>query len=147
MKRKFDVKQHQCSYQVETRVLYSDTDQMGVVYYANYFVWFEQGRTELMRALGAPYKEIENSGVFLPVSQCSCKYKSPACYDDIIQISTTVTALTEVSITFSYHLWKKETGELLATGESKHPFLNSRNELIRFGKTIFDIIVQQEAEK
>ena len=83
------------------RVLYRDTDQMGFVYYANYLGWFEQGRGELMRHMGHPYTRVEGQGVFLPVSRCQCRYKAPARYDDLLEITTSIIDITEVSVTFT----------------------------------------------
>ncbi|MCX7767103.1 MAG: acyl-CoA thioesterase, partial [Candidatus Sumerlaeia bacterium] len=100
------------------RVLYKDTDQMGFVYYANYLVWFELGRAELMRKIGLPYRQVEAQGIYLPVSRCICNYKAPAHYDDLLRIETSILELTEISITFSYKIFREETGELLTTGET-----------------------------
>jgi acyl-CoA thioester hydrolase len=128
------------THSIYTRVLYRDTDQMGVVYYANYLVWFEQGRTELMRHFGLPYDAIERQGILLPVSKCECNYKSSARYDDVIRIETCVADLTEVSISFSYNIYRDETGELLTTGETKHPFVSSEGKITRFGTHLLEMV-------
>ena len=122
------------------RVLYKDTDQMGFVYYANYLVWFELGRAELMRHIGFPYQQVEALGVFLPVSRCSCNYKSPAHYDDLVRIETSIIEITDVSITFTYKIYRDHTGELLATGETKHAFLDRNGKLVRFGSQLSEHI-------
>jgi acyl-CoA thioester hydrolase len=75
------------------RVIYGDTDQMGVVYYANYLRWFEMGRTELLRQIGATYSSVEEAGFFFPVTEVSCRYLKPARFDDEITVETTLTAL------------------------------------------------------
>ncbi len=72
------------------RVSYAETDQMGVVYYANYFIWFERGRTELLRNMGLPYKDLEKKNLLLPVVQASCSYKASAYYDNIIIVKTKI---------------------------------------------------------
>lgn len=108
----------------EIRVRYAETDQMGVVYYANYFVWFETGRTEYFRELGMPYSEVEKNDILLPVLKAFCQYKSSARYDDLIRIVTTVASLQEVRILFKYELFRESTGELLAMGETEHAFVN-----------------------
>lgn len=85
----------------EYRVIYGDTDQMGVVYYANYLRWFEKGRTEFLRQLGVPYTSIEDSGLYFPVAEVSCRYHRPARFDDVIIIETTLNALNRASLSFS----------------------------------------------
>jgi acyl-CoA thioester hydrolase len=107
------------------RVAYADTDRMGVVYYANYYVLFERGRTEFMRDLGFRYREMEETlQIFLPAMESSCQYVAPAHYDDLIRVRTTVSELGGAHITFSYDVHNAETGRLLARGSTKHPFVN-----------------------
>ncbi len=106
------------------RVRYKDTDQMGVVYYANYFIWFEVGRTEFMRALGMSYKDMEHNELYLPVIEAYCKYKHPARYDDQLKVITRLQFLQEVRLGFQYEIILAETGELLAQGETSHAFVN-----------------------
>ena len=84
------------------RVRYADTDQMGVVYYANYLVWFEVGRTEWLRDAGWNYRDMEEAGVSLPVIEAHCEYRQPARYDDEIEIRTRATVLTPVRLRFDY---------------------------------------------
>lgn len=108
----------------EVRVRYAETDQMGVVYYANYFVWFETGRAEYFRSLGMPYSEVEKNDILLPVLKAFCQYKSSARYDDRVRVVTTVASLQDVRILFKYELFRQETGELLAIGETEHAFVN-----------------------
>ena len=76
------------------RVRYQETDQMGVVYHSNYFVWFEVGRTSLIRKLGVSYRDLEAKGIILPVIEANCTYQSPARYEDVVRIETTVAELT-----------------------------------------------------
>ena len=111
------------SFETIQRVNYRDTDQMGIAYHANYFVWFENGRAEYMRALGLTYRELEEQGLYLPVIEVSCKYKSPARYDDQIRIVTTLKFLREVKIAFSYEIFRLETNTLLVRGETIHGFV------------------------
>ncbi len=115
--------------QVETflRVRYKDTDQMGLVYYANYFVWFEVGRCEFLRSLGMSYKSLEQSEIFLPVIEAYCEYKFPARYDDELRVVVSLKMLQEVRLGFQYDIFKvgeKET--LLVSGETVHAFVNQR---------------------
>jgi len=110
----------------EVRVRYAETDQMGIVYYANYLVWFEIGRVELLRSLGLAYSQLETEHeCILPVIEASCRYRSPARYDDEIQIETRPALLRGSVIKFAYQIWRKaspkgEERKLLAEGETVH---------------------------
>ena len=105
------------------RVRYADTDRMGFAYYANYLRWFEIGRAEMMRSLGTSYREIEESGVSLPVVNASCRYRKPARYDDLLVIETAVAELGRASVAFVYRVVRKADGERLAFGRTQHCFL------------------------
>ena len=102
------------------RVRYAETDQMGVVYHSNYFIWFEIGRVELLRSLGFSYREMESDGYNLPVVEVRCRYKTPALYDDTLVIRTRIVNLRPSLITFSYQTIRQSDGALLAEGESIH---------------------------
>lgn len=102
------------------RVIYADTDAMGVVYHTNYIKWFEVGRCELLRSMGYPYARMEGDGVMLPVVECSCKYILPAVYDDLLEITARTAEVKGATITLDYEIRKMETGELLVTGWTKH---------------------------
>jgi acyl-CoA thioester hydrolase len=109
----------------EIRVRYAETDQMGIVYYANYLVWFEIGRVELLRSLGLAYSQLEKDHqCILPVIEASCRYKSPARYDDQIVIETWPSLLRGSVIKFAYRILRKgsegEEQVLLAEGETVH---------------------------
>jgi len=93
------------------RVLYADTDMMGVVYYGNYPKFYEMGRTEMVRAMGMPYSEIENDGIVMPVYSVEARYKNVIQYDELITIETTVKELPEARMVF-YHRIFKESGDL-----------------------------------
>jgi acyl-CoA thioester hydrolase len=105
------------------RVRYADTDQMGVVYYANYFVWFEVGRTDLLRTLGWTYREMEAEGVFLPVIEAHCEYRRPARYDEEIEVHTEGRLCSPVRMEFEYQVLLKATNEIAATGRTRHAAL------------------------
>ena len=113
------------------RVIYGDTDNMGVAYHANYLRWFEMGRTEMFRLLGLPYKAIEARGVFLPVSEVHCKFKAPAQYDDVIIIEASLDAGVKGSIKFDYRIFAEDGEKELAKGYTKHACLNSDGRVIR----------------
>ena len=105
------------------RVRYGETDQMGVVYHANYAVYFEVGRTEWLRQYGITYKSMEDSGIMLPVISLQINYKNSVCYDDLIKVKTTLKKLPKASIEFDYELIN-ENGELLATGNTVLAFVD-----------------------
>src|SRR6266496_1345345 len=102
------------------RVRYAETDQMGVVYYANYLVWFEVARADLLRSLGWTYCEMEASGVLLPVIEAHCEYRRPARYDEEIEVRTEGKMGSPVRMEFSYDVIVKQTQELAASGRTVH---------------------------
>jgi len=102
------------------RVRYAETDQMGVVYYANYFVWFEVGRTDLLRDTGWSYREMERDGYALPVITAECGYRQAARYDDAIEIRTRGELISPVRLRFQYEVIRAEDGVLLAEGQTAH---------------------------
>lgn len=104
----------------KTRVIYGDTDQMGVVYYANYFRYFELSRSEFFRTLGGSYVELEKEGFGLPVVEANARYRSPAKYDDVIVIEVRLTELNRASLRFDYLVRRESSGEELATGHTVH---------------------------
>ncbi len=107
------------------RVRYAETDQMGVVYYANYFVWMEIGRVELVRARGIDYKQLEETeGLFLAVMEATCRYRYPARYDQEILIETRVLHANSRVIEFGYEIRSVDPERLLAEGSTKHLWLN-----------------------
>ena len=118
-------------HRIETRVTYADTDAMGIVYYSHYLRWFEMGRTELMRSLGLAYKEIENQGTYLPVSEVFCRYLVSAKYDDVLIIETSVDFLKRASIQFAYRILRKADAVHLVTGTTLHAFVDREGRIVR----------------
>lgn len=105
------------------RVRYAETDQMGVVYYGNYFTWFEIGRVELCRQLGFEYKRMEaEDDSFIVVADAHCRYKRSARFDDVIMIRTTVTQSQKRTIRFGYEIVNQSSGDVIATGDTLHVF-------------------------
>jgi len=103
------------------RVRYAETDQMGVVYHSNHFIWFEIGRVELMRQLGFSYRDMEqNDGCFIAVVDARCRYKAPARYDDEVIVRTHLKNVRESVVHFGYELVRADDGTLLAEGETTH---------------------------
>jgi acyl-CoA thioester hydrolase len=113
------------------RVTYADTDAMGIVYHANYLRWFEVGRTELIRSLGIAYKEMEEQGTLLPVSEVFCKYHASARYDDILIIETRVDFLKRASIQFSYRILRQTDETHLVTGTTLHAFVDRGGKIVK----------------
>lgn len=109
------------------RVRYAETDQMGVVYHANYFIWFEIGRVEYLRQLGFSYRDMEkDDGCFIAVADARCRYKAPARYDDELIVRTHIRNARESVIHFGYKLLRAEDGVLLAEGETTHIATNAQ---------------------
>jgi acyl-CoA thioester hydrolase len=106
------------------RVRYADTDKMGIAYYANYFIWFEVGRTDLLRATGWSYREMEGEGLSLPVVEAQCAYCAPARYDDEIEVRTSAVLMSPVRVKFTYEIVRVDDLMMLATGATVHAALN-----------------------
>jgi acyl-CoA thioester hydrolase len=112
--------------QAGLRVRYAETDQMGVVYYANYLIWFEIGRVELLRQLGFDYKRMEiEDDCWIPVVEATCRYKSPARYDDELIIQTEVAAIRGSILKFRYRIVRAVDQSLLTEGETVHVVTDS----------------------
>lgn len=110
---------------MEYRVPYADTDQMGVVYYANYLVLFERARNELMRENGYTYKRIEDEGWMLPVVHAELNYKKPAKYDDLLEVTAWVSAQKGVRVEISCEVRRKGEEEILVSGFTRHCFVST----------------------
>jgi len=102
------------------RVRYAETDQMGVVYYAHYFVWFEVARAELLRQLGWSYRDMEASGVILPVIEAQCEYRRPARYDDLVEVHAEGRLASAVRMEFLYDVVVAGQPGVAATGRTAH---------------------------
>jgi len=106
------------------RVRYAETDKMGVVYYANYFVWFEVARADLLRTLGWSYRDMELAGVTLPVIEAHCDYRRPARNDDELEVRTEGRMLSPVRMEFTYEVLRREDGAIAASGRTVHAALD-----------------------
>ena len=103
------------------RVRYAETDKMGIVYYANYLIWFEIGRTEFCRARGFSYRDMEeNEDAFLVVAESYCRYKAAAFYDDELLVRTHITEMRKRSLRFGYEIVRASDGQIIAEGETGH---------------------------
>ncbi len=115
---------------VEIRVRYAETDQMGVVYHSHYLVWCEIGRTDLIRRLGTPYAELERQGVMLAVVDASIRYHAAARYDDLVRVRTRLSGVRSRSITFDYTVELVESGRKLVTARTILASLNGEGKLV-----------------
>jgi acyl-CoA thioester hydrolase len=118
--------------ETQVRVRYAETDQMGVVYHANYAIWFEVGRVETLRQFGFAYKDMEAEGCRLAVVELRCRYRMPARYDDLITIRTRVQLVRQGVIRFAYEVLRAEDGQILAEGETVHMPLDKQGKRSRF---------------
>jgi acyl-CoA thioester hydrolase len=125
---------------VTHRVNYSETDQMGFVYHANYLVWMDMARTEHLRERGVSYKELEAQGVYLAVTDIRIRYRQPAQYDDLIRIRCWVKELASRRVIFEYAVERAESGELLATAESSLMALDRRHFLSRIPEHVRELL-------
>ena len=115
----------------ELRVRYGETDAMGWVYYGNYLLYFEVGRTELMRAIWTSYRSLEEQGMRLPVIEASCKYHQGARYDDRLRVETELVIPTVLRIRFCYRIIRADDSILLASGHTDHCFVSAAGKPIR----------------
>ena len=128
------------SHKTSYRVRYADTDKMGFAHHANYFRWFEVGRSELFRQIGLTYKEIEASGVYLPLSEIHCEFKSPAQYDDLLIIKTDLEANLKATIQFNYQIYSEDENTLMAKGFTKHACMDSNGRVVRPPDFLVEVI-------
>jgi acyl-CoA thioester hydrolase len=113
------------------RVIYGDTDKMGVAYHSNYLRWFEMGRAELFRSLGLSYKALESQGFFLPVSEVYCKFLAGAQYDEVLGIEATIDESVRAGLKFDYTIFSEDGEKVLARGYTKHAFTDENGRVVR----------------
>ncbi len=128
------------THEVQLRVRYADTDQMGYVYYGNYAAYYEVGRVEAFRSLGYAYKSLEAMGVMMPVLEMKTKFHLPAKYDDLLTIKVTIPQMPKVKITYHYEIFN-EAGQLLNTGETILAFINMESgRPVRMPQVMHDLL-------
>jgi len=125
---------------IEYRVPYADTDQMGVVYYANYLEYFERSRTEMLRSAGLPYGELEKRGLILPVSEAYCKYHAPARYDDLLTLRSWVKEIKGVRMVIASEV--RRGNELLVSGYVTLVSVNPDRKVIRMSNDLIECCKQ-----
>ncbi len=124
--------------EIDLRIRYGETDQMGVVYHGNYAQYFEIGRTEWLRNLGITYKQMEEEGIKLPVISLTVNFKKSVCYDDVVKVKTTLKKMPTASIEFDYEI-VNEKGEIVTTGNTVLAFIDiNRNRPTRCPQHILD---------
>jgi acyl-CoA thioester hydrolase len=104
----------------QVRVRYAETDQMGIAHHAEYFAWFEVGRTDLLRGRGLTYRELEQDGVRLPVIETHAQFRRPAYYDDLLEIRTRLVAISGARVSFEYEVLRSGSPDVLAVGSTSH---------------------------
>ena len=122
------------------RVRYAETDKMGIVYYANYFVWFEIGRTDWLRETGWTYREMEADGYGLPVIEAACEYKQGARYDDEIEIRTRGRLASGVRVAFDYELVRRSDGMAVASGRTVHAAVDRSGRPVRLPARVKELM-------
>ena len=120
------------------RVRYAETDRMGVVYYANYLVWFEVARTDWLRDTGSTYRDMEAAGISLPVIEAHCQYRQPARYDDEIEIRTHARLISPVRIRFDYDVMRD--GAVLSSGHTVHAAVDTGGRPCRLPERVRDLL-------
>jgi acyl-CoA thioester hydrolase len=123
------------------RVRYAETDKMGVVYYANYFVWFEVGRTDLLRDADWSYREMETDGYALPVIEAHCDYRQPARYDDELEVRTSGALISPVRVAFTYEVVRPADDAVLASGRTVHASLDGAGRPSRLPERVRNLFV------
>ena len=128
-------------YDYHTKVYYKDIDQMGVVYYARYFEFFEQARTEFLKDIGIVVTEIENKGYFLPVISATCDYKEGAKFEDEIIVSTSINQVPKARMKIDYEVYRKKDKRLLVVGHTVHGFIDKDGKPKKPPKSLIDCLL------
>lgn len=130
----------------KVRVIYADTDAMGIVYHTNYIKWFEIGRNEILRQLGLLYSDIEKQGFNLPLTEVNCHYYFPARYDDVLIVETFFDYITRIVVKFNYHIWDEQEKRLHAEGYTIHACTNLEGKVRRMPQIILDLKAQHNVK-
>ncbi len=125
---------------ITVRVRYAETDKMGVVYHANYFIWFEVGRCELIRSIGKSYRDVEEAGIGLPVIEAHCEYRTPARYDDELRVKTWGAMLSPARVEFRYEISRVSDGAVNAIGRTQHAVVDKNGKPCRLPDFIGDLL-------
>lgn len=141
------------THEIEIRIIFADTDAMGIVYHANYLKWFEAVRNEFLRTINFPYSLLDETGIWFPVVEAHLNYIKPAKYDDIITVRTKIAQLKRASVKMEYEIYNKQTGELLVTGYTRSGItdrnlkpVNTKKQFPDFYKAMSDALEFAECE-
>lgn len=134
-------------FQATQRVIYGDTDQMGVVYYANYLRYFEHARNELLRARGGTYRALEAQGLMLPVVEVGVSYRAPARYDDLLLIATEIRSASRVRLTFGYEVRREGEDTVLCSGHTVHACITTAGKPTRLPEHVLQLVAKHPREK
>ncbi len=126
------------THSAEIRVRYQETDKLGIVYYANYYVWFEIARTEFFRSIGFSYAGMEQNGIYIVIVNSSCQYKQPAYYDDRISVKSWISSVMNTSFTFEYEVLRGK--DLLAAGKTVQVVVNKDRKPVKIPSDIREFI-------
>lgn len=130
--------------QTKIRVIYADTDAMGIVYHTNYIKWFEIGRGELFRQIDMPYAWIEEQGYGMPLTEVFAHYLYPAEYDQVLLVETEIGYVKRASIRFNYAIWDENREKVLVEGHSVHAFVDKGRKIVRIPPFVLDRIKKME---
>ena len=125
--------------ETKLKVRYVETDQMGIVHHSNYYAWFELGRGEFITKLGMNYRQMEESGILMPIMETYCKYYEGAKYEDDLIIKTYIDEVTPVKVIFNYDVIREKDEKLLAKGRTTQTFVNNSFRIINLKKTHHDL--------
>ena len=142
MSNPYNLKSARDWHKISLRVRYADTDRMGVVYHANYFIYFEACRSDLIRNLWKPYSEIEKDGYLLLVIQTYCRYRKGAQYDDILTVCGRITEFTGTRIRFEYQIFQEDEDVILVEGFTEHCFTGKNGKPRRMPEELREILIR-----
>jgi acyl-CoA thioester hydrolase len=128
------------STEARIRVIFGDTDQMGVVYHANYLRFFEASRAEFLRARGTTYREMERQGLIIPIVEAHCHYRSPARYEDLLVVKCTVDEVRRASVAFVYEIRREGEEQVLTTGRTVHACINESGRPVRLPAAMVELL-------
>ena len=128
------------SFTYKTKVYYKDVDQMGVVYYARYYEYFEAARTELLQSIDIDVTAVEDDGYFMPVVTSHCDYKIGATFEDILLVETFINELPKATMRIDYEIYKNENSDLLVSGYTTHAFTDKSGKPVKPPKRLLEVL-------
>jgi len=131
------------AHEVQVRVRYAETDKMGLVYYGNYFTYFEVGRTDLLRRVGMPYSQLEAEGIYFPVVDAQCKYLGAARYEDLLTVRTWISNVRRTRLEFSYEIRRDGDQALVATGATTLVCMNKDFKPIEIPERLRELVTAE----